>query len=658
MLKKRSNIIERSIEKVVLVIAGLGCAYILYAYVLRSPYGLKYDGRTFGAGQLDIYIEEQAEKLKERLNREPVAKPAYEPQSNLFLAKMDSVVNIDTNVIWPVPSAVEAKIEKKYRVPVVGQVNDVAVDYIRAAAYVPKAEITTDNINAEASYEPNDIDLVTVQGSVDVGALAASFQECFAGKELPEDWRNTNLAKPVFAATDLQRQCLGTDGTWGNWEEVPRAKTDPYKSNFRVIEDASALPSGGVTVRLLKLGEPRMQASLLQPEPYRIASAEEEWFPPVIHQRFLTGQREKEVKERRDTIAAEQEGKADERDKARAERERKARPTTSSPGGAGGYRGGMEIGPGMQPPPTTSRTPTRTTRPRAPEPAAAPAEQTNKAAKTTGDAAINEEMDKILLTKKNVSELREPVVFWAFDDTAEPGNSYRYRIRVGVFNPVAGTGQVRAEDAAYDNRVILWGEFSEVTEAVAIPQRLYFFPVNVQETAKSVEVQVCKYALGYWYSEQFMVKRGEVIGKVAKVAPGSQDKDKDKNKDKDKGITLLEAIDYGTGAVLVDLVPINDWSGDKNLQSRRYFDVLYSFDGTNIARIAAKLMYWPDELRARYTEIKGLEKKPKLAFRAWSSINVLGGRRISPTSPTGTGEQRMMDEEYRMRMQMINPGQQ
>ena len=51
----------------------------------------------------------------------------------------------------------------------------------------------------------------------------------------------------------------------------------------------------------------------------------------------------------------------------------------------------------------------------------------------------------------------------------------------------------------------------------AIPKRLYFFPINVQEAAMAAEVQVCKYVMGYWHSEQFMVKRGDIIGKMAKV---------------------------------------------------------------------------------------------------------------------------------------------
>lgn len=291
------------------------------------------------------------------------------------------------------------------------------------------------------------------------------------------------------------------------------------------------------------------------------------------------------------------------------------------------------------------------------EPAPEPLSRTMK---PTDEAAIYDEFNKMLLRDSDVENLHEEATFWAHDDTVEPGNSYRYRVRVGVFNPVAGTGQVRSEDAAYENKVILWSDFSDVTETVAIPRRVYFFPINVQEAAKAVEVQVCRYELGYWYTEQFMVKRGEVIGKTAKVTPSEQKQKREQEQMlmqvQEKEVSLPEKIDYTTGAVLVDLVAINDWAGGKNLQQRQYFDMLYSYDGSDIERIAAKLMYWPDEVRAKYSEIRAMEKRPKVAFRAWSSGGAFSEYRqrgIQMRGPRGRGgeDQRtlMMEEMMRSR---------
>jgi hypothetical protein len=561
-------------------------------------------------------------------------------------------VNIESKINWPVPTSVELRQERKYRIPAVGSVKDVSVDFIRTAAYVPKVEITAENRADEKSYEPNDIDLVTVQGSFDIGALKESFQSCFAGKEVREEWRDTSFAHPVFAAVQLERQSQGADGQWSEeWENVGRLKIEPYVAEFRVIEDANELPSGGVMVRLLKMSDAKVQVSLLQPEPYQIASSEEEWFPPVLHKKYITTQKERELQERRDEMAKQRDEKKQEQDQMRQQRQtaRPPKAVASEPTGRGGGGGGgmgaddyMKMLGGSGTAPTRS-SPSRTVRDRRSEPAD---DKPVKAAKPGSDTTVYDEMNKIQLKSKDFGKATEPIVFWAYDDTVKPGHNYRYRVRLGVFNPVAGTGQIVAEDTPYNNKAVLWSQYSDITDAVEIPQRMYFFPIEVQEAAKQVDLQVCKYALGYWHSAQFKVKRGEVIGNHMAIEPN----------EKNTEVTLPEEIDYTTGAVLVDVVAINDWSGDKNIQARHYFDVLYSFDGLKMERMASKQMYWPEELRIRYNEVKSMEKKPKLAFKGWGRTGAPGGgQRGAPgVAPGRGGNTPTSADEY---MQMLRGGQ-
>jgi hypothetical protein len=203
--------------------------------------------------------------------------------------------------------------------------------------------------------------------------------------------------------------------------------------------------------------------------------------------------------------------------------------------------------------------------------------------------------------------MEEPLVFWAHDDTVELGKSYRYRMRLGVFNPVAGTNQFIEQDKSLKNKVILWSGFSDATETVDIPGTLYFFPREIQEAAKTVTVTACRYVLGYWYCKNFTVKQGEVIGKGVEY----------KATDKEKEVTVPKIVDYATGAILLDVIPVNDWSGGKNLRSRHYFDMLYSFDGTNIEHIPVKSRYWAEGLQIKFNEIKRAEKEPKEPLRAW-----------------------------------------
>ena len=60
----------------------------------------------------------------------------------------------------------------------------------------------------------------------------------------------------------------------------------------------------------------------------------------------------------------------------------------------------------------------------------------------------------------------------------------------------------------------------------------------------------------------------------------------------------------------------------------KYYNMLYSFDGSSVERIAIKQRYWPEKLQAMYTEIRKSEKEPKQPLRAFGSK--VSERRRSP----------------------------
>jgi hypothetical protein len=256
---------------------------------------------------------------------------------------------------------------------------------------------------------------------------------------------------------------------------------------------------------------------------------------------------------------------------------------------------------------------------------------------------VYDEFDKIQLTSRTLLEkMKDPLVFWAHDDTVEPRKHYRYRIRFGVFNPVAGTDQLSGEDISRKDEVVLWSEFSDVTKPVEIPGRLYFFAKHIREPAGVVTVQVSKYINGYWHSEDFKVSQGEVIGNVVdtEIETERQRSDSGYGRGMDprlgagRGMTdprmsslssysrpdeksvVPDSIDYSTGAVMVDVVAVNDWAGDKNLATRRYYDMLYSMDGTDIEHMPVRTSYWAKDLQDWYGKISVLENVTKEPFKA------------------------------------------
>ena len=611
MNKKVGNLFEKHIEKIIFVAVGLVCAWFLVTRVLLSPNYIEYDNKKLDAGSIDTYISRQAELLEQKLSQMPKDRTPYQPRTGKFVALLQSAIsNIDINIVPAQPGSAAAVVKGKYHLPSIGTVSDVDAEHIRAVAYVPVGKVNEESFYRVENSEPNDIDFVTVEAKFDIAQLYKNFHEAFAGDSIPAEWRDPCLAIPVFAAVQLQKQELLADGSWSDWQIVPRTKIDSNRKLFEITEDVENLPPGGIHVRILRFNDIKVAMALLQPAAYVIASAREEWFPPSIHKDFVKNRQGMEIQEKREAKVTEKKGKEREREDARSSRD-KGRPeqrAVTKPGsteimdGQTAFMQSMQAATGAKKTPATTAKKSRIDRKTEKEHTA----KTKEPSKGTND--ISDKFDEVLITPKSAfGKMQEPLLFWAHDDTVEPGKSYRYKIRLGVLNPIGGTDQFAQEDIPQRNKVILWSDFSDETEAVTIPQVLYFFPIEIQETARIVTVQVSRYVMGYWYSREFMVNPGEVIGKAAKYEAGETV----------TGVKPPETVNYSTGAVLVDVSPVKEWSGDNNLRSRSYFNMLYSFDGTSIEQMPIKLKYWPDELTNKFNEIKKSEKEPKEPLREW-----------------------------------------
>jgi hypothetical protein len=690
---KIGSFFEENVEKIVLVVVGLVCVWLLITRVIFSPNEVVYGDGKYSPGSVDDQVYEEAVLLRDKIDTPPTNPEPYQSKLPEYVAKLDSSIS-DINVkLWPqVPYAVDGVISGtgggQYRLPRIGEVNDVAVEHIRAVAYVPIVAVTAEAPYDKAPHEPNDIDLVTVEAKFDIEGLYERFQHSFVD-DVAKEVEDPCLAKPIFAAVQLQRQELAEDGSWSDWQVVPRSKIDHYGKLFENVEDSSSLRAGRLKVLKLQFDDPQLQIDLLQPEAYQIASAKEEWYPPVIHRQFLDMQRREDSEERRKE--REEEQKSSESTDSRRGRRTPTRSGSSPTGRAGGGlysggRGGTEGLYGGMGGDTTRRRRSGTNRRRSTDDVYSglglgstdrrsrgsrgtrgtrggtdiggyedymmpglPGDRLTRRGPSMND--VYDEFDKIRLTwRTSLEKMKDPLVFWAHDDTVEPRKSYRYRIRLGVFNPVAGTNQLSEQDISRKNEVVLWSEFSDITEPVEIPGRLYFFAKHIREAAKVVTVQVSKYVMGYWRSEDFTVSQGEVIGGVVEnesARPeigrsGRISRDnrgiRDSRIARDSRLDMImspvarpedeavepETIDYSTGAVMVDAVAVNDWSGEKNLSTRRYYDMLYSFDGANIEHMPVRTAYWAADLQKWYGNIMRMQRDKPEPLKAW---NTSGRRR-------------------------------
>jgi hypothetical protein len=700
---KIGSFFEEHVEKIVLVIVGLVCVWLLITRVMLSPNEVLYGDEKYSPSAIDKKVYEEAELLSQKLKEPPKDPEPYTSKLSEFTALLNSSLrDIDVKKGPQVPYAIEGIREKggQYRLPLIGGVNEVAVEHIRAVAYVPTAAVTPESPYDKAPHEPNDIDLVTVEAKFDIEGLSKRLRHSFVD-DVAEQWADPCLARPIFAAVQLQRQEFGEDGNWSDWQVVPRSKIDHYGKLFEIVEDASSLPAGRLKVWKLQFDDPQLQIDLLQPEAYQIASAYEEWYPPTIHVKWLEMKRKEEIEEKRKE--REEEQKSNESTDLRRARSPRAGAGVrggrlgggvSDIGGTGSPYGGVGqdttlrrgsrtgssrrrstndgygLGQGL---PTDRRTRGRGrggTEPGGIEDyliPGLPGDRLTRRGPSMND--VYDEFDKIRLTWRTpLEKMKDPLVFWAHDDTIEPRKSYRYRIRLGVFNPVAGTNQLSEQDISRKNEVVLWSEFSDVTEPVEIPGRLYFFAKHILEAANIVTVQVSKYVMGYWNSEDFKVSQGDIIGGVVETEPEKPETSRLDSRGRldprsrldsrmmmdsrmgpvirpeDQAVTP-ETIDYSTGAVMVDAVAVNDWSGDKTLSTRRYYDMLYSFDGVDIEHMPIRTSYWAKDLQKWYGDIRILENEPREPLKAWGTG---GRRRTRELQYEDYGDEYLYEEEMMM----------
>jgi hypothetical protein len=689
IIKKVGYFLERHIEKIVFAVVGLVCIWLLIFHVLINPNTVSYDGEKFSPSEIDKHIREQAKELKYKLDRPPEPKKDYvsrltgalEPNDPVrakiwgdlkhgFSGLLASAINgVDTDMPIPMPPNISSQISdgKEYAVPVtdgtIGEVENVTVEHIRAAAYVPTIPVTEEVTYENSAPQPDDIDLVTVEGEFDIVELYKQFRDSFDSDFVKKEWRDPCLAMPVFAAVELQRREKLDNGGWSDWLNVPRTKVDTRKRMLEVVENVEGMPPGGVAVRLLQFNEPDVRMDLLQPKAYQIASANDEWFPPTLHKKYLELKKKEKAEQRREDMEARKKEEEQQREQRMDDRRGGATGTgagtlgtragTGRAGGAGLEGYGTGSGTGRSRGNIDGGRGSRTSRSRGDRQdrrtgqadmglyggdaglysdrgAAGGRQPTRGGSRTRGRDERNPETDYMLgmgnadvrakpssndvyyeFEQKSITEwtdmskMRDPLMFWAFDDTIEPGKSYQYRIRLGVFNPIAGTNKFKPQSKSYKDVVILWSDFSDVTEPIKIPQRMYLFAKDIQEAAKMVTIQVSKYVLGYWYSKDFAVRQGEAIGKVVELEPEPSSSPVSSRLQPmsrtsripspvtsprsitprgpvyDPRVTTgyesqiePESIDYSTGAILVDALPIHDWSGKGNLRPRRYFDML------------------------------------------------------------------------------------
>lgn len=580
MKKKLLDILEKHIDKLILGVIGILSLAILWMFVIGSPYAVKYGSGKAGPGQIDKQIKTKAERLDSILKGKATEDPKkYSGNHAAEYVRTLAAIDINENIFIPMPGAGAVVLEdRSYKKPSIPPVTDVDVEVIRTAYFVPTEKIDSTVTYKDVQKEVGDLDLVSVQASLDVTSLYKSFQNCFDGRTVPADFRDETLAVPIFAAVQLQRQKKLENGQWTLWQTVERTKIDHRKEIFQVPQKIENVELGGIDLLVMNFGELEIQQDLLQPAPYDVAASNAEWLPPTLHKELS------ELIEKEESI------------KARESRNKGRSGSGLSMYGESDRRYSGRL---------------RTNRPQ---------EQVR-----TSDI-IREDYQYMMLSDiVDLSTLSDELLtVWAHDDTVVPSNTYRYRIRVGLFNPTAGKGWFKGADAAFRDDVILWTEYSDTTEDVALARMMHFFPLKVaRDNDKLASIQVSKFYQGKWQSHEFEVAVGDTIGEEITIEPEARESGSFYNRR--RAAEELEKIDFTSDAVFVDIVE----SGQSSLggySSKAYQEILFTRDGETIEHLGLGKRSWSKDLLAAFNRVAEDEDLVfTLTGSSRSSIGVRGG---------------------------------
>ncbi|MBM4102830.1 MAG: hypothetical protein FJ263_02110 [Planctomycetes bacterium] len=607
MSKKKGNFADQYLDKIILGLAGLLAVYLLWAFVLSNPYGQKVSNQKVSPSQIDVQNKLQAQQIENKLQDRDMAKanPYVQDKAAEFLNWLGCAMpKLSITANWPLPGGGQAEKKRIYVLPQIPAMDIVKVASIRGTVRMPTEDVTPEIPYSTVASKAADLDLVTISAHLNLQALYNNFRQSFMGPRLKPQWRDPTYAEPVPARIEMQRRVQNADGSWGPWQTVPFTRIDPYQKMFKDIPlTTEQMTYGNVAMFMNSCRDFAVMKDILQPSPYDFLSMQK-WLPPEYYEEYQKISDEEEAK------------------KLREERERRLREKESAKGGnrAGaanrpqpqqqtqprrGVRAGENpmMGEGMMSP--TGMMPPTPVRP-------------VKAARTVQD--VERDAAAAALADKSKLGTLKDIIVWIHDDTTVAGATYQYRIRYGVFNPIAGKDWVAPESKAYENHVVLWSAYAEILnpvtglpESVSIPKMLQMFPMDVLADGTGASVEIYKYHMGQWHTETFEVHFGQMIGKPMEskpqaaidgmeagmmMNPGMNPRGMDLG-----GVQQSTLVDYSTEYMLMDVQMLSDWSS-VGVRQRTVPWMLCIDNANQILTLAAKKQYWSKEMTAEYAGVK------------------------------------------------------
>lgn len=602
MAKGTFNFFELHAEKIVLGICGAFALAMLWMYIISSPNVIEFNGEKVGPRELDERILTAAQRMDEKRKRaEPpkIEVPSFREevrslQDKGILAAGGAGMPVEPTLRLAGAFGKEIKIEGLEEQAESGVVDLVtplkpSIPKVRTGRSV--AARTPTVLLAAESPQPNQPkDATKVESSEFPWVSVAVYFDKLAQAAEMEKARYASYRRKVYVAgVDMQRQEVQANGEYSEWQDVPRCKAalDLKIPDPLFDERSSTLTNKGDIERAY--GQVRsMQQAILQPPFYNVEVGDIWDLPP------LPGWEETEAEEPAATgepkPPKERKPKPKDRPQPPVNPRMPPMPPSGGEGGGGGRpgRGGGVMGEGSsefyQPQGVNTEGRAKAEAKKVMQNALKEAKMALMRDKDYGKAmdransvknnpdatkamqrqaeALIKDIEKKLSGKDKSSiitrlagsggggpplithpERGSQVVAWAHDDTVEPGKTYRYRVRVNLWNRYVGQNRF-VRDPSGARQALIHGAWSDPSEPVSVTPSTYFFLASERKDRSQASVEVYKWRNGSWVKNTFEVGVGDVIGGVKKTKLEEFD-------EKDRQLT--EDVDFTTGAVVLDL---------------------------------------------------------------------------------------------------------
>lgn len=477
------KLLEEHVEKIVLAICAGFLLYMSWGFLINSPNVVKYENKPLGPGEIDQAMLESARGLQSAIQNAKHTPTEIKDFGQELVKTHEAGIRVATVAGGPTLPDDLPRVEpfgQEVRIP--GIEDDEKPGTVALVTPLPPrglASSTGRSVVDPEGGETREVHWVSVGAYFDIKAQRDLMTQA---KYAPY------RARVYFVGVDIERQEMLASGEWSPWEQVDTTDAVQLEIPEPVYDDQT-----GQLVNKQELDDAfgkvkESQFGIMQPAFLPVQAGDAWRMPP------LKGHEEIEL------VSAAQPRP---RPQQQPREPRQPRPTRPPAGGGGaiGISGGA-----VQPPPPRPRERDRD-RDREPPPVVAEPEPMTPEPMTPRPGN-----DKATLVVNPQAPDSQPAL-WVHDTSVQPGKTYRYRLRVELWNRYVGRGRLLT-DPAGGKQSVLRGQWSLPSDPVTVEPNYYFYVQGKFDTDEVASVDIYKSINGEWKKLRMDVKAGDMIGEI------------------------------------------------------------------------------------------------------------------------------------------------